>query len=444
LVYPLANAGLLNVNTTKTFIMKTILSILLLGFYAFSSAQSDNCFQKEKEYLELLKAEKPADAFDTWSEVRKNCPKLSENTYIYGKVILQYKIDNAANQEEKEVLVRDLMKLYDQYYKNFPSHSQDFEVSKAMALHDNKIDAKAEIFTLLNSAFTKAPESITNANAIYIYFSEYHAKFLAGDSKITADSVLDTFDNVCVMLNKLMISNPKKEEEYKTAFRGINILVKDIATCENLEVHYQKGYEKNKENSDWLLAAVTNMFAKCGAQPIFFTLAQQLHSIKPSVQSAYFMGVASLKKKDFKAALQYYNESADLQSDPVEKARIYYNIATTLVSNDKPKSKEYLQKALSFDSKNGKVYIFLAQLYANSAEECGATDFEKKAIYVLAAETVKMAETATPKLKPAVDQMAADFKAKSPSATEISKLKLNGKSFAIKCWINETIQFPAK
>lgn len=424
--------------------MKTILSILLLGFFAFSSAQNDNCFQKEKEYLDLLKAEKTIDAFEPWSIVRKNCPKLSENTYVYGKVILQYKIDNAATPEEKEVLVRDLMKLYDQYYKNFPDHAQDYEVSKAMALHDNNIEAKAEIFTLLNNALIKAPKSITNANAIYIYFSEYHAKFLAGDSKITADAVLDTFDNACVMLNQLMTSNSKKEDEYKTAFRGINILVKDIATCENLEAHYQKSYEKNKENNDWLLAAVTNMFAKCGAQPIFFTLTQQLHSLKPTVQSAYFMGIASLKKKDFTTALQYYNQSADLQTNPVEKARIYYNIATSLVGNDNAKSREYLQKALSFDATNGKVYIYLAQLYANSADTCGATDFEKKAIYYLAAQTVKKAEVANPKLKPAVDQMVADFKANAPSSAEISKLKLNGKSFAIKCWINETIQFPAK
>ena len=424
--------------------MKTFLSILLLGFYAFSGAQSDNCFQKEKEFLDLLKAEKIVEAFEPWSDVRKNCPKLSENLYVYGKVILQYKIDNAANHEEKEVLVRDLMKLYDQYYKNFPDHAQDYEVNKAMALHDNNIEAKAEIFTLLNNAFTKTPQSITNANAIYLYFSEYHAKFLAGDSKITADAVLDTFDNVCVMLNQLTISNPKKEDEYKTAFRGINILVKDIATCENLEIHYKTSYEKSKENSDWLLAAVTNMYAKCDTQPIFFTLTQQLHSLKPSVQSAYFMGIASLKKKDFAAALQYYNESADLQSNPIEKARIYYNIATSIISNDNAKSKEYLQKALSFDATNGKVYIYLAQMYANSAEQCGVTDFEKKAIYLLAAETVKKAETANPKLKPAVDKMYADFKAKAPSPTEISKLKLNGTSFTIKCWINETLQFPAK
>ena len=424
--------------------MKTILSILLLGFYAFSNAQNDNCFQKEKEYLDLLKAEKIVDAFEPWSEVRKNCPKLSENTYVYGKVILQYKIDNAANPEEKEVLVRDLMKLYDQYNKNFPDHAQDYEVSKAMALHDNNIEAKAEIFALLNNAFIKAPKSITNANAIFIYFSEYHAKFLAGDAKITADAVLDTFDNVGIMLNQLMALNPKKDDEYKTAFRGINILVKDIATCENLEAHYKKGYEKNKENGDWLLAAITNMFPICGEQPIFFTLAQQLHSLKPTVQSAYFMGVASLKMKDFSAALQYYNESADLQSNPVEKARIYYNIATSIVGNDNAKSKEYLQKAMSIDATNGKVYIYLAQLYANSAGECGATDFEKKAVYYLAAETVKKSETANPKLKPAVDKMYADFKAKAPSSAEIAKLKLNGKSFVVKCWINETIQFPAK
>lgn len=424
--------------------MKTFLSIIGLAFCVFSYAQDDNCFLKEKEYQAFLNSQKTLQAFEPWSEVRKNCPKLSENLYLDGKTILQYKIDNAANNEAKELLVRDLMKLHDQFYKNFPDKAQDFELNKAMALYDNKIDANDEIFNLLDNAFTKVPKSINNANAIYLYFSEYHTRFLSGNKKITADSVLDKFDNLNVMLNQLMVSNPKNANEYKTASRGINILVKDIATCENLTNHYQNGQDVNKENSDWHLAALSALLPKCSTQPIFFSLSQRFYNLNKTSQSAYFMAVASLKQKNFPAALQYYDESAELQTTPEEKSRTYYTIATSVISNDKAKSKEYLNKALLVDPKNGKAYIFLSQLYANSANECGTNEFEKKAIYFLAAQTVKKAEAANPKLKTAVDMMYADFNAKAPLSAEISKQKLNGKPYTIKCWINETVTFPGK
>ena len=424
--------------------MKTILSITFLVFFGFSYAQNDNCFQKEREYQELLKSKSTLEAFLPWSEVRKNCPKQSESLYTDGRTILQYKIDNAATEDEKLVLVRDLMKLYDQFYKNFPEKAQDFELNKAMALYDNKIDAKDEIYKLLNSAFAKSPASITNASAIYIYFSDYLAKYGAGDKTITADSVLDKYDTLNLLLNQLMVSNAPKIDEYRTASRGINLLVKDIATCDNLSTHYQKVQETNKENSDWHLAALSTLIGKCSAQPIFFSLSQRFYNLNKTSQSAYFMAIASLKQKNFTAALQYYDESAELQTSPEEKSRTYYTIATSVISNDKVKSKKYLNKAIVVDPKNGKAYLFLSQLYANSANECGTTDFEKKAIYFLAAQTVKKAEIATPKLKPAVDMMFTDFNAKSPSSQEISKKKLNGKSLAIKCWINETVTFPTK
>lgn len=424
--------------------MKTILSITFFIFFGFSYAQNDNCFQKEKEYQALLKSQNTLEAFQPWSEVRKNCPKQSESLYTDGKTILQYKIDNAANDGEKIGLVRDLMKLYDQFYKNFPEKAQDFELNKAMALYDNKIDAKDEIFKLLNNAFAKSPTSITNANAIYIYFSEYLAKYRTGDKVITADSVLDKYDNLNLLLTQLMVSNSQKIDEYRTASRGISLLAKDITTCENLTKYYQKVQEINKENSDWHSAALSTLVGKCSEQPVFFSLSQRFYNLKKTSQSAYFMAIASLKQKNFTAALQYYDESAELQTSPEEKSRTFYTIATSVISNDKVKSKEYLNKAITADPKNGKAYLFLSQLYANSADECGTTVFEKKAIYFLAAQTVKKAEIATPKLKPAVDMMFADFNAKSPSSSEISKQKLNGKLFAIKCWINETVTFPVK
>jgi hypothetical protein len=432
--------------------MKAIIFILGVMYITNSNAQKFDCPSKMTEYQELFKAKKIAESFDTWTAVSKNCPKENEAVYTDGIEIIQYKIDNAASAEEKEKLVRDVLKLYDQYNKYFPLTTTDFEVKKAMTLVANKIDAKEEIFTLLDRGFTKASNKVTSANAIFTYFSMYCEKFNNGDKSITSNLVLEKYTLVNSLLNQLQAAKPnsneseqaKQNSDYKTAQTAINKLIKDLATCENLEAFYTKNYTDNQENGDWITSALLSLSGKCSAKPIFNTLAEKLYAMKVTAQSANFMALANLQQRKFPEAIKFYNESAELQTNPIEKAKIYYTLATGLLANDLPKSKEYLKKALSSDPKMGKAYLFLAQLYSNSANDCGKTDFEKKAVYYLAIQTAQKAGVAEPRLKPTADKAAKDYEAKSLTADEISKAKMNGKLVTIGCWINETITFPAK
>ena len=433
-------------------IMKAIIFILGVMYITNSNAQKFDCPSKMTEYQELFKAKKNAESFDTWTAVSKNCPKENEAVYTDGIEIIQYKIDNAASAEEKEKLVRDVLKLYDQYNKYFPLTTSDFEVNKAMTLVANKIDAKEEIFTLLDRGFTKASNKVTDANAIYTYFSMYCEKFNNGDKSITSNSVLEKYTLVNSLLNQLQAAKPnsneseqaKQNSDYKTAQTAINKLIKDLATCENLEAFYTKNYTDNQENGDWITSALLSLSGKCSAKPIFNTLAEKLYAMKVTAQSANFMALANLQQRKFPEAITFYNESAELQTNSIEKAKIYYTLATGLLANDLTKSKEYLKKALSSDPKMGKAYLFLAQLYSNSANDCGKTDFEKKAVYYLAIQTAQKAGVAEPRLKPTADKAAKDYEAKSLTADEISKAKMNGKLVTIGCWINETFTFPAK
>lgn len=424
--------------------MKAIFSLIGILFVTSINAQKFDCSSKITAYQDSFKAKNIEAAFETWSEVKKNCPKQSELVYTDGLNILQYKIDNAANAEDKEKLVREVLALYDQFHKNYPEKTADFEVSKAMALHDNKIEAKEEIFNLLESGFSKASGSITNANAIYTYFSLCYEKYKAGDKKYTADLVLDKYTLVNYMLTQLQNSQTEKTDQYKTAQRGISALSKDLVNCDNLASYYEKNFNQNKENSEWVITALTNLSAKCSSKPIFVTMAEKLYATKATSQSAYFMALANLRQRKFTEAIQFYNQAADLETNPQEKAKIYYTLATGLLANDMTKSKETLNKALQADPKMGRAHLFLAQLYSYAPEECGKTEFEKKAIFYLAVETAKKAGIADPKLKTAADKMAEDFVAKALTQSEINAAKMNGKSFKIECWINETITFPAK
>ncbi len=424
--------------------MKSIFSLIGILFITNINAQKFDCSSTITAYQESFKAKNIAEAYSTWSDVRKNCPKQSEIVYTDGIEILQYKIDNAANDEEKETLVRDLMKLYDQYNKNFPTNTADFEVSKAMALNDNKIEAADEILSLLDSGFSKASSSITNASAIYLYFSLCNDKYKAGDKKFTPDFVLDKYTLVNGMLSQLQTTHSGKANDYKTAQNAIDALAKDLASCDNLAPYYEKRYDQNKENYEWVAGALTNLSEKCSAKPIFNTMAQNFYATKVTSQSAKFMALANLKQRKFEEAIKFYNESADLESNPKEKAKTHYTLATGLLYGDKAKSKESLNKALQFDPTMGSAYLFLADLYSNAAETCGKTNFEKKAITYLAIQTAKKAAIAEPKMKATADKVAEKLASKSLTQAEINKEKMNGKSLTIGCWINETITFPAK
>ena len=422
--------------------MKAIIFLLGILFITNSNAQKFDCTSKTNAYQELLHINKVNESFDIWNDVRKNCPQENEAIYTDGIQILRYKIENAAT-EDKEKVVRDVLKLYDQYNKYFPSSIPHFEVQKAMALVNNKISAKEEIFNLLDNGFTKASQNVTEANAIYIYFSLYAEKFTAGDKKITPNIILEKYALVNTMLNQLQVSKPENKD-YITAQNAINNLIKDIATCENLADYYSNNFDKNKDNTDWITSALVSLSGKCSSKPIFLTLAEKLYTVKHDAQSANFLALGYMKQRKFTEAIKFYNESAELQSNPLEKAKIYYTLASGLLANDFAKSKDYLKKALAVDPKMGKAHLFLAQQYVNGANDCGKTDFEKKAIYYLAIQTTQNATIAEPILKSTADKMIADFAPKSITPTEIYKAKLNGQSVTINCWINEIITFPSK
>ncbi|WP_333600498.1 tetratricopeptide repeat protein [Flavobacterium sp.] len=421
----------------------------LIGFLFIGNvnAQKFDCAAKTKEYQNLFLLKKVNDSYAVWSEVRKNCPKDSETLYSEGLQILQYQVDNAASSEEKEKLVNNVMKLYDQYNANFPLTTADFQVRKAMFLYNNSARTKEQmdtVFTLLENGFTNASKSITDANAIYIYFSLYFDKYKAGDKTVTAAIALDKYSLVNSLLTELEVSNPNNSNDYKTAQRGIQALAKELTSCPNLTAYYEKNYPTNTENSAWIANAVSSLTENCSTTPIYFTLAEANYKNKVTSKSAYYMGIANVKQRKFTEAITYFTEAESLETNPLEKAKLDYSLATGLLSNDKAKAKELLNKAITLDPTMGRAYLFLADLYSNSADECGKTDFERKAVNYLAIATLKKAATFEPRLKASADKMTENFAKKSLTPAEITKAKMNGKSITIGCWINETITFPSK
>ena len=92
--------------------------------------------------------------------------------------------------------------------------------------------------------------------------------------------------------------------------------------------------------------------------------------------------------------------------------------------------------AIENNPSNGKYYIFLANLYANSISECATNETEKKAIYKLASDTALKAITIEPRYKTTAENMSKEY---LKNVTFDSKNKL--KSVHLGCWIDQTVHF---
>jgi tetratricopeptide (TPR) repeat protein len=425
--------------------MKTKLTFLVIIFFSFHiHAQNRGCDEKVIQFSEFVKLNNFSEAFLPWYDVRKKCPSLDERIYSSGTKILQYKIDNASTTDEKEIIVRDLLKLYDEHDKNFPKNNKGNGVNKAMVLHENKVGTSEEIYTLLDNAFKENPKNVTNANALYVYFDLFYSQYKEGKKEIQPDDVFVKRDAIAARISIASKSDSADDiESYKRVLEGVDALISGLAVCDKLIPFYQKNYDFKKSDALWLENATTSLLSKkCASDPLFAKMAAELHQIKPSSRSAYNLGIVALNNKSQMKAIAYFNESAELNMDLNEKAKTYYMIATFLSNSNKSEAREYARKAAVAYPSFGKTYLLIAQLYANSDNECGETPFEKKAIYYLAAETAKKAGEVDPFLKITANKQAEAYLKKAPSKEEIKAAKRSGKNITFNCWINESVMVP--
>ena len=452
---------------------------LFLGFI-FSNpiwAQStDLCMQDLSIFAEYTKVKNFKAAYEPWANVRKNCPSINAAIYSYGERILKNLIKNGT-PEQIEASKKDLIQLYGEWINYFPKKKNksvlgDITSKKAQALLDYKMADIKEIYETFDEAYTKDAASFTNPKLLYNYFKTLYDRYKSGDEEVTTELLFNKYEEISekfefesielskkldIILTKEEAGTPltSKETRNKRAY-NINsnaigtylsnfdkIIVKE-ATCQNLIPLYQRNFEANKLDSVWLKRAASRMDSKeCSDDPLFVTLVEALHSIKPSADSAYYLGLLKDKRGENNQALKYYEESIALETDNYRKAKILMKIASKFKNAGRRSSaRSYAKKALGFQPSLGRAYLLIAGLYASSANQCGDSQFNKRAVYWLAASTAIKAGQVDASLKKIAKQTEASYIGRAPSKTDIFTEGNQEAIIKFDCWINTSVKVP--
>jgi tetratricopeptide (TPR) repeat protein len=446
-------------------------AIMLLGMMGVSNSQAQNpeCMTNLSIFSEHAKVKNYDAAYEPWKMVYEACPQLNNAIYVYGVRILNDKIEKASGAD-KEGFVNDLMGLYDDKLKHFSSKTSVGEtmVDKAMIKYDNKMADDAQMYDMLSEAFTKDRDNFKNPKALYIYFSSLVDLHNAGKKEL--QEVFDVYDDVLLKIEEentkltdqiapllskedagtlsskeknMLKSYNSYSEAYGKIEGSIDSKLGALADCPNLIPLYEKNFDAKKGDLKWVKSAVGRMFGKeCTDAPLFKQMVEVQAELDPSADVYVYLGTLKSKSGDTKGAVADFNKALELETNGKKKSNIAYKVATIYSKGSKSTARSYAQKAIDSNPANGKAYLLIASLYANSANECGNTTFEKRAIYWKAAEMANKAGRVDPSLGGRASQAAASYDAKAPTKEMIFTEGMAGKSVSFSCWVGGSVTVP--
>ena len=451
--------------------MKTKLSLLFVAAFGFF-AQAQDCVETVSLMGTAVKANDPS-AYEYLTQLRKDCPTVHKAVYTYGEFAIKQQIERVKeNPTEKAKYVQDLVKLYDEYATNFPQYGKaGVDVKKGLALFDYGAGTKEQTFGYFDNAFKNDLTNFDNPRALYAYFEIFVNDYKAGSKGIDLQQVFDKYDDISEKLTELSKEDSNtldqllnkveagqaldvKEEKAKTKIEAnlgdiatvtssMDAIIVELSTCEKLIPFYQKSFEANKSNEQWLQRAADRLEAKeCDSDPLFSKISEALYKLNPSADAAYKLGVVELQRKNTSKAMDYFNQAAGMFQDNSKKAAVYMKMAYAYKNSSKSQARTYAKKALAVKPSYGAAYLFIAQLYGNSINDCGTNPFEKRAMYWLAAQYADKAAAVDPSVKSTATKMAASYRAAAPSRTEIFQSGMQGKRIAFSCWVGESVVVP--
>ena len=445
-----------------------LLSILVLSTAGKAFAQApDDCAIQLSYFTEPAKVKNYDAALPFYEKLIKECPSYHIAIYQYGVKMFEYFIDEKGDKSK----VNDLIQAWQLRLENFPAQTSQGEVLMTIAQlkFDNNIGTKAEQFKSFDDAFKKDPDNFTSGKSLYTYFSLAVDLFNEGKKDLQDifqlyDVVISKIDteknNLAEKLTPLMdkeeagneMTDKEKRakevyennlEVYATVEGSVNGKLGQLADCENLIPFYEKDYENKKNDIDWIKAASYRLDSKDCETKLSSKLAVRLHELEPSSTSAYLLGKQAEAEGKSSKALEYFNEAADLEKDNSKKARIFYSIAENYRKKGSfGTARTYYNKMLEVKPSAGIAYYRIGAMYADSANTCGTTVFEKRAMNWLAADMMDKAARVDGSMASNASGAAASYRARAPQKSDIFSEGMAGKTITFNCWVGGSVRVP--
>lgn len=406
-----------------------------------SLPDSNKCREQLSLYREYYKIKMYAYALPHWRWMFLNCPAATQNIYIDGIKIMSSTIDSTKDASLREKLIDTLLMVYDQRIKTYGR--------EGYVLGRKAIDAVSYRPAMVNQVlpwFSKSIELQGNQSegAVLIHYLNLTIQ-QANAGVIDKSEIFNVYDKVIVVADNNIAASAGDEKSLNNWMNikaNIETMIEPLASCSDLVKIYEKKF-KETPNDIALLKNITSMLERrnCTKEGnLFYKATANLHKLEPSAQSAYLMGKLSIENNQLSKAAEYMGQAAELFTEKNDKIKALYALASIQSSErnfSQARSSAY--KIVQLNPNEGKAYMLIGDLYAMSAGMCTGDDLGGKSVFWAAIDKYIKAKSVDNSVEKEANEKISQYsRYYPPSADLFFRDLVEGTSFTVGCWINET------
>lgn len=376
------------------------------------------------------------DAIKPWKWVFKNCPLGTQNTYIDGINIMEYRIKKEQDIEMKERLIDTLLMVYDQRIEYFGNEGYVLG-RKGVDMYQLRPSAYDEVYSILKRSVDLEGNKTASAILVY-YFRTALEKLDKGNLEMT--EVLDVYNQIEGICQHHIQSGSKKAENYANAWSNIELSGETVFSCDDLVPNLEKKFSESPDDLI-LIKKITELLDKkgCTDSELFFNASIKLFHLEPSPESAFMIGKMYYKRGEYAKSAQYLNQATGM-TDNNNLADNYLLLATTqLHLKQYSNGRTAALNAAKYRPNDGRPYLIIGDMYVASAGECGDNKLTKKVAFWAAIDKYYKAKSIDSSIEDEANQKIATYSAYFPPVEDIFFFELQeGQAYTVGCWINET------
>ena len=341
------------------------------------------------------------EAYPYWKTFVEKCPANGKNIYTRGVNIMEAKIKNAKDAEERAAYIEELMALYDTRIATF-GEAGKVTAMKAMEL-----------------------EELLGADGLERYYKMY------SDAVIASDMLEDELQKNA--------EDSVKAAEIRGYIAGVEAAFSPYASCEQLVEIYGKKFEADPENVD-LLKKITGIMTRkrCTGEPLFFQATENLYRLEPTPATAMRMGMMCLSKEQFSDAVKYLNDAVKgVEGKDKYTAYLYLGHAYAGQKSYSAARAAY-NNAADVDATKGEPYLRIAILYGSSTGSASEDNVGGKSAYWAAVDALNKAKSVEPTEEniEQCNKLISTYAAHFPKMQDAFMAGLqNGARFTVPGWI---------
>jgi tetratricopeptide (TPR) repeat protein len=407
------------------------------NMFGVTEQDSINCIRNLSLYQEFFRQRNFADAFEPWLQVYRICPANSQNTYIRGVTLLRTRIAEEQNPEKRQEYIDLLLELWDSRAEYFGNEGLNLS-RKAIELMTYRPQEIKTAYEMMQQAVVELGVG-SDYVAPFFFFEYAMTNERAGN--IDKEEVFEIYDIVSNYLEKILKEQPGDTNVLST-IANLDIAFEPYATCDEIVPIFERKWEENKDNLDFLEKITRVLDHKdCNDSELFFNATEALHALRPTPKTGYLIAKMLDGKRNYAGVIEYLKDNADQLDNERDRVRAFLLLARAYLQEHRYREgREAALKALEINPNEGLAYILIGTMYASSARSCGGDDPQvgQRAPFWAAVDKFVRAREVDPNRTAQANDLINVYRGQFPTGDDLFFQGISeGSTFRVGCWIQE-------